>query len=126
MEAFRGLAILATNMKGSLDKGFVRRLRFIVDFPFPGVAERKEIWRKVFPSNTPIDESLDSSRLAKFHLTGGNIHNVALNAAFLAAQEDGAITMPLLLNAARIEFKKLERPAKESDFRWQGPTGVVA
>jgi hypothetical protein len=126
MEGYRGLAILATNMKSALDKAFVRRLRFIVDFPFPGAAERKEIWRKVFPANTPIEESLDLSRLAKFNLTGGNIHNVALNAAFLAAQEDDSITMPLLLNAARAEFKKLERPTKESDFRWQGPTGVVA
>lgn len=126
MESYRGLAILATNMKSALDKAFVRRLRFIVDFPFPDVPQRKEIWQKVFPDNTPLDESLDLSRLAKFNLTGGNIHNVALNAAFLAAQENGAITMPLLLNATRTEFKKLERPAKESDFRWQGPTGVVA
>jgi hypothetical protein len=125
MESYRGLAILATNMKSALDKAFVRRLRFIVDFPFPDVEQRKEIWQKVFPASTPLDASLDLSRLAKFNLTGGNIHNVALNAAFLAAQENGAITMPLLLNATRTEFKKLERPAKESDFRWHGPTGVV-
>jgi hypothetical protein len=126
METYRGLAILATNMKSALDKAFVRRLRFIVDFPFPDVADRKEIWHKVFPSNTPIDESLDLSRLAKFNFTGGNIHNVALNAAFLAAQEGGPVTMPLLLNAVRTEFKKLERPAKASDFRWQGPAEMVA
>jgi SpoVK/Ycf46/Vps4 family AAA+-type ATPase len=126
MEGYRGLAILATNMKSALDKAFVRRLRFIVDFPFPSVEQRKEIWHKVFPANTPIEEGLDLSRLAKFNLTGGNIHNVALNAAFLAAQENGVITMPLLLNATRTEFKKLDRPAKESDFRWQGPKGVVA
>jgi len=125
MESYRGLAILATNMKSALDKAFVRRLRFIIDFPFPDVEQRKEIWQKVFPANTPLDDSLDLSRLAKFNLTGGNIHNVALNAAFLAAHENGAITMPLLLNATRAEFQKLERPAKESDFRWQGPTGVV-
>ncbi len=126
MESYRGLAILATNMKSALDRAFVRRLRFIVDFPFPDIEQRKEIWQKVFPVNTPLDKNLDLSRLAKFNLTGGNIHNVALNSAFLAAQEDSAITMPLLLNATRTEFKKLERPAKESDFRWQGPTGVVA
>jgi len=120
MESYRGLAILASNMKSSLDKAFVRRLRFIVDFPFPGVAQRKEIWGKVFTENTPVDESLDLSRLAQFNLTGGNIHNVALNAAFLAAQGDGVVSMPLLLSATRTEFKKLERPAKESDFRWFG------
>ncbi|HEC18592.1 MAG TPA: ATP-binding protein [Gammaproteobacteria bacterium] len=119
MENYRGLAILATNIKSALDKAFVRRLRFIIDFPFPGIEEREQIWRKVFTANTPIDDSVDFSRLARFNLTGGNIHNVALNAAFLAAQEGGVVTMPLLLNAARTEFRKLDRPAKESDFLWQ-------
>ena len=119
MESYRGLAILATNMKNTLDKAFMRRLRFVVDFPFPGVEERKEIWRKVFPPETPVDNNLDYQRLASLNLCGGSIQNVALNAAFLAAQHnDGRVTMPLLLNAARTEFKKLERPAKESDFRW--------
>jgi len=119
MENYRGLAILATNIKSALDKAFVRRLRFIVDFPFPGIEERKQIWRKVFTANTPIDKSVDFTRLARFNLTGGNIHNVALNAAFLAAQEGGMVTMPLLLNALRTEFRKLDRPAKESDFFWK-------
>jgi len=126
MEAFRGLAILATNMKSALDKAFVRRLRFIVDFPFPGVEARKEIWRKVFPPETPMDEGVDFQFLAKHPLTGGSIHNVALNAAFLAAQEGGPVTMPLLLNSTLAEFKKLERPAKTSDFRWQGRTEAMA
>ncbi|MCF6231435.1 MAG: ATP-binding protein [Gammaproteobacteria bacterium] len=125
IESYRGLAILATNMKSSLDKAFVRRLRFIVDFPFPGIEERTEMWQKVFPPETPIDENLDYQRLAKFNLTGGNIHSVALNAAFLAAQNGSSVTMPLLLSAARIEYKKLERPAKASDFIWQGNLEVV-
>ena len=118
MESYRGLAILATNTKGSLDKAFMRRLRFIVDFPFPGSQQRKEIWQKVFPSSAPVDKDLDYDRLAKLNLTGGSILNITLNAAFLAAQKSKSVTMPLLLNAARTEFKKLERPAKESDFRW--------
>lgn len=116
MESYRGLAILASNMKSSLDKAFVRRLRFIVDFPYPEIKERAEIWQKVFPSETPIAKDFDCNRLAKLTLTGGNIHNIALNAAFMAAQEETPVTMSLLLNAARIEYKKLERPAKESDF----------
>ncbi len=124
MEAYRGLAILATNMKSALDKAFVRRLRFIVDFPFPDVEQRQEIWQKVFPAATPVDPMLDFVRLAKLNLTGGSIHNVALNAAFIAANKDSPLTMPLLLNAARTEFRKLERPAKESDFSWQRP-GVM-
>jgi len=123
MESYRGLAILATNMKTALDKAFLRRLRFVVDFPFPGIEERIQIWRKVFPPATPVDPSIDYQRLAALTLTGGSIQNVALNSAFLAAQQhDGRVTMHLILNAARTEFKKLERPAKESDFRWLDAT----
>lgn len=114
MESFGGLAILATNSKKSLDKAIKRRLGFIVDFPFPGPEQRKEIWCKVFPPNTPVDEGLDYERLAKLNLTGGSIFNIALNAAFLAAQEDGLVTMPLVLNSVRTEFRKLERSVKES------------
>jgi ATPase family associated with various cellular activities (AAA)/Winged helix domain, variant len=125
MEAYRGLAILATNMKSALDKAFLRRLRFIANFPFPDAKARKEIWENVFPGETPGKKTLDYKFLAKHPLTGGSIHNIALNAAFLAAQDGGSVTMPLLLKAARTEFKKLERPMKESDFRWQGHIEVV-
>jgi SpoVK/Ycf46/Vps4 family AAA+-type ATPase len=115
IEGYRGLALLATNMKHTLDTAFLRRLRFIVNFPFPGIEERKRIWQKVFPSDTPI-EDLDYDRLARLNLSGGNIHSIALNAAFLAASQDSPITMPLLLQAARLEYLKLERPFSESDF----------
>lgn len=118
METYRGLAILASNVRTALDKAFLRRLRFIVDFPFPGPAEREKIWRSVFPKETPRGE-LDYSRLAKLNLTGGNIHNVAMNAAFLAAQQGSWVTMQLILDAARTEFRKIERPFKEADFRWE-------
>jgi SpoVK/Ycf46/Vps4 family AAA+-type ATPase len=124
MEAYRGLAVLATNMKSALDQAFLRRLRFIVNFPFPGAEDRKRIWRKVFPAETPI-ERLDYDRLARLNLTGGSIHNIALNAAFLAAQAGGAVTMPLVLAAARTEFRKLERPINEADLRWREPDGVM-
>jgi hypothetical protein len=122
MEAYRGLAILATNMKSALDTAFTRRLRFIVNFPFPGPAERKLIWQKVFPTSTPVDEGLDYDRLARFNLTGGSIHNIALNAAFLAAQAGTAVTMQSILNAARAEFRKLERPINEAEFRLTQPS----
>ena len=83
MEAYRGLAILATNMKGALDPAFMRRLRFIVNFPFPGASERKLMWQKVFPRRALKDTAdLDYDRLARFTVTGGNIHSIALNAAF--------------------------------------------
>jgi len=125
MEAYRGLAILATNMKSALDPAFLRRLRFVVNFSFPGVAERKAIWQKVFPPRTPT-RGLDLDRLARLNLTGGHIHNVALKAAFLAAHGGTPVTMPLVLESARAEFRKLDRPINEADFRWQGAAGAVA
>jgi hypothetical protein len=126
MESYRGLAILATNMKSALDKAFMRRLRFIVEFPFPAAAERKEIWQKVFPAETPLADPLDYDFLARLNLSGGSIHNVALNAAFQAAQAGGPVIMTQLLDAARIEFEKLERPVKASEFQWPGKPKAAA
>jgi hypothetical protein len=125
MEGYRGLAILATNMKSALDTAFLRRLRFIVRFPFPGVVERKAIWQKVFPQDMPR-HMLDYDRLARLNVTGGHIHNIAINAAFLAARAGTPVTMALVLQAARAEFRKIERPINEADFRWQEPVGAVA
>ncbi|WP_419661813.1 AAA ATPase chaperone [Desulfosarcina variabilis str. Montpellier] len=124
MEAYRGLAILATNMKRALDAAFMRRLRFIVNFPFPGLKERKRIWQNVFPKTdascglcgVPVD-GLNCDQLAKLNLTGGSIHNIALNAAFLAARTGAAVTMEVVHDAARTEFRKLEKPINEADFR---------
>lgn len=115
MEAFEGLAILATNAKSALDPAFVRRLRFIVDFPYPGPSERRAIWEKVFPQSVPC-EKLDLDRLARFNLTGGSIHSVALNAAFLAAGSGGKVTMKTVLDATKTEFGKMNRPLNEGEF----------
>jgi hypothetical protein len=125
MESYSGLAILATNMKSALDTAFLRRLRFIVRFPFPGLAERNAMWRTVFPADVP-KAVIDYDRLARLNITGGHIHNIALNAAFLAAGAGTPVTMPLILDAARSEFQKIERPINEADFRWQDPAGAVA
>jgi hypothetical protein len=125
MEAYSGLAILATNMRSALDPAFLRRVRFIVNFAFPGVAERKQIWRNAFPAETPL-ESLDYDRLARFNLTGANIQSIALNAAFLAADAGGKVGMPLVLEAARAEFRKLDKPVNDADFRWVEPKGAAA
>jgi SpoVK/Ycf46/Vps4 family AAA+-type ATPase len=125
MEAYRGLAILATNMKSALDTAFVRRLRFIVNFAFPGQAERQAIWQKVFPTETPT-AGLDFARLARLNLTGGIIHNIALNAAFLAARAGTPVTMQLLLEAARTECRKEGKPINDADFRIIEPVGGTA
>ncbi|MEG4230787.1 ATP-binding protein [Microcoleus sp. Pol11C3] len=119
LEAYRGLAILATNIKSAMDAAFVRRLRFMVDFPFPSVKERHKMWEKVFPPKTPTEE-LDLQRLAQFNVTGANIHNIALNAAFLAAKAGTPVGMELVLAAARTEFRKLGRQINEADFRVMG------
>lgn len=117
MEAYRGLAILATNMKNALDQAFLRRLRFVINFPFPSPAQRKAIWQHIFPPETPTID-LDFDRLARFNLTGGSINNIALNAAFLAIHTNAQqVTMPLLLQAIRAEYRKLERPIHEAEFR---------
>jgi ATPase family associated with various cellular activities (AAA)/Winged helix domain, variant len=117
MEAYRGLAILATNAKGALDSAFLRRIRFIVDFPFPDAALRRRIWAGALPAATPRDPGLDLGRLASLNLTGGSIHNIALNAAFRAADAGSPVTMPALLGAARTEFRKLQLPFREQDLR---------
>jgi hypothetical protein len=118
MENFGGIAILATNMKHALDPAFVRRLRFIVGFAFPGVAERKAIWKSVFPSKARV-EPLDFDWLARFALTGGGIFNAALAAAHDAASSGGAISMPHVLDAIRWELRKMERPVAEKEFEWR-------
>ena len=126
MESFRGLAILATNMKGALDTAFLRRLRFVVNFPFPGVAERKAIWASVFPAQAMATAALDFDRLARLALTGGSIQGIALNAAFMAAKAGVQIGMPLLLDAARAEYRKLDKPVNEADFRWLESAGSTS
>lgn len=124
MEAYGGLAILATNMKSALDPAFTRRLRFIINFPFPSAAERKLMWQKVLPPHIPKGE-LDYDRLAKLNLTGGAIHNIGLNAAFLAAaRQPSLITLPLILEAARTEFRKMDKPINEAEFRIMEAVGV--
>ncbi|HEX2030409.1 MAG TPA: ATP-binding protein [Actinomycetota bacterium] len=114
MEAYRGLAILTTNMKESLDHAFLRRIRFVVHFPFPDAEHRTEIWRRIFPPETPT-EALDAERLGALSVTGGTIRNIAVHAAFLAADEGAPVRMDHLRRAARGEFTKLERPLSEAE-----------
>jgi len=115
MESYRGLAILTTNMKGELDPAFLRRLRFIVRFPFPDAVGRAEIWERIFPPETPT-EGLDVHKLARLNVAGGNIRNIALQAAFLAADEGEPVRMNHLLRAAYTECVKLERSPTEAEI----------
>ena len=115
MESYRGLAVLTTNMKDAVDAAFLRRLRFVVEFPYPGPAERERIWRGAIPPAAPTD-NLAYNRLAQISLAGGHIRNIALAAAFLAAGEDAPIRMDHLLRAARRECAKLERPLTAAEL----------
>ena len=115
MESYRGLAILTTNMQNALDTAFLRRIRFIVQFPFPDVAQRTEIWRRSFPAEAPT-EGLDANKLARLGVAGGNIHNIAMYAAFLAADASEPVHMKHLVRAARVEYAKLEKHLTEAEI----------
>jgi SpoVK/Ycf46/Vps4 family AAA+-type ATPase len=116
IEAYRGLAVLTTNLKQHLDQAFLRRLRFVVEFPFPDAAGRAEIWRRAFPRATPT-EGLDFARLAQLNIVGGSIRNIALNAAFRAAATRRAVGMDLVRQAALAEYAKLEKTLTEAETR---------
>ncbi|WP_427159629.1 ATP-binding protein [Aliinostoc sp. HNIBRCY26] len=116
MESYRGLAILTTNLKTSLDQAFLRRIRFIVQFPFPDVNQRAEIWQRIFPSQTPT-QGLEPDKLAKLNVSGGNIRNIALNAAFLAADAGETVQMKHILQAAKSEYAKLERQLTDAEVK---------
>ncbi|MER8088245.1 ATP-binding protein [Streptomyces sp. NPDC094048] len=116
MEAYRGLAILTTNMKKALDTAFMRRIRFVVDFPFPAERERAEIWRRVLPPQAPT-KGIDPELLAQLTVAGGSIRNIALSGAFLAAEEGDRLQMRHMLAAARTEYMKLERSLTPSEVR---------
>jgi hypothetical protein len=116
MESFQGLAILTTNVKSTLDKAFQRRLRFTIDFPFPDAGQRAAIWTRAFPKQAPTAD-LDPTRLASLNMAGGSIRNIAVNAAFLAADQGTDVSMAHVLLATRAEAAKVERPVVESEIR---------
>lgn len=116
MEVYRGLAILTTNLKSALDHAFLRRIRFVVQFPFPDIVQRAAIWRKVFPAATPTQD-LDAQKLAQLNIAGGNIRNIALSAAFLAADRQEPVRMCHILHAARHEYTKLEKSLTSAEIR---------
>lgn len=116
MESYQGLAILTTNLKDTLDTAFLRRIRFVVKYAFPDAKDRAEIWRRIFPKNTPT-EGLDFVKLARLNVAGGNIRNIALNAAFMAADAGEPVQMKHLLEAARTEYVKLERTLTDAEVK---------
>ncbi|SDL95282.1 ATP-binding protein [Nonomuraea jiangxiensis] len=115
MEAYRGVTLLATNMRHNLDEAFTRRLAFTVRFPFPDAASRGRIWRGIWPAGTPLAADVDLDALAeRFALSGGHIKNVALAAAFLA--DAGVVTMAHVVHAVRREYQKLGKALTEDEL----------
>jgi len=119
MEDYEGLAILTTNLRKSIDDAFLRRMQFIVDFPFPDKALRQRIWTSIFPEAMPR-QALDCEKLAQLSVAGGNIASIARNGAYLAAADDAPVTMAHLLQAARLEYAKLGRTIPVGEIRGWG------
>lgn len=117
MEEYEGIVILASNFQKNIDEAFKRRLRFIIDFPFPEKEPRYRIWQRVFPAGTPLDRDIDFAFLAqKLKLSGGSIRNIALSAAFLAAGNSGHVSMEHIICATKREFQKVGKLCVRSDF----------
>ncbi|MEF8701261.1 MAG: AAA family ATPase [Candidatus Accumulibacter sp. UW20] len=117
MEEHDGLVILATNLRNNLDEAFLRRMHFVVEFPFPDEVHRSKLWQGLFPDEVPCGVDVDFSYLARhFKVPGGNIRNIAVCAAFLAAADRTEVGMRHLIHAARREYQKLGCPCTATDF----------
>ncbi|MBD2420201.1 ATP-binding protein [Anabaena cylindrica FACHB-243] len=117
MEEYEGITILTTNLRMNMDDAFVRRLRFIVEFPFPNEKQRYQIWQKIFPTSAPCSPEIDLNFLARnFELTGANIRNIALTAAFLSADDSNQIEMSHLIQAIRREYQKMGKILKDKEL----------
>lgn len=117
MESYDGIVILATNLHANMDEAFTRRLQFVVDFPFPDQSQREAIWKVLFPAEAPCAEQIDFHYFAEhFRLAGGNIRNVIVYAAFLAASEHKPISHRYLIHGIRRELRKMGRLIDEKEF----------
>jgi SpoVK/Ycf46/Vps4 family AAA+-type ATPase len=117
MEEYEGVVILATNLRKNMDDAFVRRMHFTVEFPFPSEPYRRRIWEKIWPDDTPRSPELDLDFMARrFEMAGGNIRNVALAAAFLAADDGRVVDMAHLVRATKREYQKMGKVVVEGEF----------
>lgn len=121
MEEYQGAVIMTTNLLTNIDSAFLRRISYIIHFPFPDAEQREILWKGVFPREAPLDGTVDLQFLAqRFEMTGAMIKNSALSAAFLAAAQDRAITMGDLLYAIQKQFSKHGKRLSPQDM---GPYG---
>jgi hypothetical protein len=119
MEQYDGVTILATNLRANMDEAFTRRMQFIVDFPFPDEDDRMRIWQTLFPVDLPQSADIDLALFAsRFKLAGGNIRNIIVSAAYLAASNGGHVTMDHLLHGTRRELQKMGRLVSDMDLTY--------
>ncbi|BBM87998.1 ATP-binding protein [Candidatus Uabimicrobium amorphum] len=116
IEDHNGIVILATNLIENLDKAFVRRMNFVIQFPHPTIKQRVGIWKKIFPREVPVD-NIDLEFLAKkVDLSGGYIKNIAWLACFYAAEDDKVLRMSHIIRSVRREYQKIGKAFLDSDF----------
>ncbi|QAU25007.1 ATP-binding protein [Dyella sp. M7H15-1] len=119
IETYPGIVVLSTNLLKNIDNAFTRRFKFIIEYPFPGAEQRRELWRKAFPADTPLAGDIDMDLLAaKAALSGGHINNIALRAAFYAAAENEAVGMGHVMKAVEREYDKLGKVFVRGEFAW--------
>jgi SpoVK/Ycf46/Vps4 family AAA+-type ATPase len=117
MDEYEGIVILATNLRKNMDEAFTRRMHYALEFPIPEAQDRLRIWQNIFPRETPVSGDADLNFMAhQFKITGGNIKNIALGSAFLAAADGGFITMHHLIRATKREYQKIGKLCTEGDF----------
>ncbi len=117
MDEYEGVVILATNLRKNMDDAFVRRVHFTVEFPFPAAADRRRIWEQIWPAETPRSPELNLRLMAeRFEIAGGNIRNIAVAAAFLAADDGQAVTMRHLFHATKREYQKMGQVVADDQF----------
>ena len=116
MEEHEGIVILASNYKKNIDDAFLRRLHFAIEFPFPNEILRENIWKSIFPKETPVHDDVDFEFLANFKITGGNIKNIILAATFLAADSSRIVKMEHIIKSTRREFQKMGKLCTQNEF----------
>lgn len=117
MEEYEGVVVLATNLSTNIDDAFLRRMQFVIEFPFPEETQREKIWKSIFPKDAPLAQDIDYKFLSgKLKLAGGNIKNIALSAAFYAAGEEKEIEMQYIMQASKREYRKMGKTFLKADF----------
>jgi SpoVK/Ycf46/Vps4 family AAA+-type ATPase len=116
MDEYEGIVILATNLHKNMDQAFARRMHHTLEFPLPNEVDRYRIWQRAFPVEAPCQHVNLKFLARQFKISGGNIKNIALNSAFLAADKGGEIDMPTVIKATRREYQKIGKLCTESEF----------